>query len=182
MLRLVGVAALLIVGIAAIGCPATAAPRGKRPANVDDDAFQSALVAAHDDVRAAVIPTPAAPLPPMSWDDDVAAVAQEWAERCVFEHRVPNSFGENLALFSDTETAPEAVVEAWAVEAADYDYADNSCRPGAQCGHYTQIAWRDSTKLGCGVAVCEDVAGFGPGALWVCNYDPPGNFVGERPY
>ncbi len=158
------------------------APPGRRPSDLDVDAFEQGLLDAHDAARDAAVPTPPAPLPAMSWDDGVAAVAQEWAEGCIFQHRQPNDFGENLALFSDTEVAPNVVVELWASEAPDYDYGANDCTPGAQCGHYTQIVWSDSTRLGCGVAICDDVEGFGPGALWVCNYDPPGNFVGERPY
>jgi pathogenesis-related protein 1 len=30
--------------------------------------------------------------------------------------------------------------------------------------------------VGCGVARS------GRTEVWVCNYDPPGNYVGERPY
>lgn len=149
---------------------------------IDEDVFQRALLDAHDLARSTASPAPATPLPAMQWDDDAAALAQDWAERCVFEHRQPNSLGENLALFSNPEVAPEEVVKIWADEAPDYDYENNDCTPGAQCGHYTQIVWRDTTKLGCGVAICDDVAGFGAGSLWVCNYDPPGNFIGERPY
>jgi uncharacterized protein YkwD len=170
----------LLLLITGCGADAPDSP-GERP-DLDETAFQRSLLDAHDLTRANASPTPANPLPPLQWDDAVAAVAQEWAERCVFEHRQPNNFGENLALFSDPEVSPEAVVQIWADEAPFYDYDGNDCAAGEQCGHYTQIVWADTTKLGCGVAVCDDVAGFGPGALWVCNYDPPGNFVGQRPY
>ena len=48
------------------------------------------------------------------------------------------------------------------------------------CGHYTQVVWRNTTEIGCGVATCKE------GALtwdiWICNYAPPGNIAGQKPY
>lgn len=142
---------------------------------------QQEVVDAHDVVRARATPAPSPALPPVSWSNAAASQAQDWASRCVFEHRAPNNFGENLALFSPRDLTPTEVVELWATEAADYDYDTNACT-GEQCGHYTQIVWRDSVGVGCGFSECDDVPGFGPGVFWVCNYDPPGNFVGEKPY
>ncbi len=66
--------------------------------------------------------------------------------------------------------------------ATKHSLSSNSCAAGKQCGHYTQLVWRDTERVGCGVANCNNVDGFGAGNLWVCNYDPPGNYVGERPY
>ena len=66
------------------------------------------------------------------------------------------------------------VVGYWAAEARDYSYRANTCR--GMCGHYTQLVWNDTREVGCAVAS-------EPGReVWVCNYDPPGNWVGERPY
>jgi hypothetical protein len=44
------------------------------------------------------------------------------------------------------------------------------------CGHYTQIVWRNTKSVGCAVARGKGVE------VWVCNYDPPGNYAGQRPY
>ncbi len=145
------------------------------------DPLAQEFVDAHNAVRAGVAPPPATPLPPVGWSDELAGVAQAWADGCVFEHST-GDLGENLALFSSSSTTATDVVDAWASEVADYDYDANRCAAGAQCGHYTQVVWRDSTTIGCAVTRCDDVAGFGPGSLWVCNYDPPGNFIGQRPY
>ncbi len=46
----------------------------------------------------------------------------------------------------------------------------------AQCGHYTQIVWRGTTTLGCAVARSSFRE------VWVCEYSPAGNIVGQRPY
>lgn len=146
------------------------------------------LVDAHNAVRAGAQPAPAPALEDVTWDDNVAGIAQDYANQCRFEHSHHENLGENLAFFSGTDSTGADITESWASEAADYDYASNACADGAQCGHYTQIVWRDTHRMGCGISECtiefcdggscDDVAGL----LWVCNYSPPGNFVGERPY
>ena len=78
------------------------------------------------------------------------------------------------------------MVTAWASEVADYDYASNTCAPGKQCGHYTQIVWASTLHAGCAHQVCNSNSPFGSANpnwdFWVCDYEPPGNFVGQRPY
>ena len=143
-------------------------------------------VAAHNQVRAAAIPTPSPPLPQMHWDDAAARVADTWAANCMFAHSHTPGYGENIyASTSTDDTARDAVV-AWASEDVDYDYASNTCNPGKVCGHYTQLVWRDSTGVGCASRVCNVNSPFSIGngrwILWVCDYLPPGNFIGERPY
>jgi pathogenesis-related protein 1 len=134
------------------------------------------IVDAHNAVRANVAPPANPPLPPLTWNPAAAAVAAEWASGCVFGHNPELGqlmLGENVFMTSGTAT-PEQVVGLWASEVADYDYASNSCSD--VCGHYTQIVWRDTTSVGCGVATCPQ------GEIWVCDYSPPGNYVGQKPY
>jgi hypothetical protein len=120
----------------------------------------------------------------MQWSESAQALAADWAARCVFEHRDPNSLGENLFAGTRFEDAAQIVGD-WASEKADYTYASNSCAAGAACGHYTQIVWRSSVGLGCAQQRCTNVPPWGFGEYWsftVCDYDPAGNFVGQRPY
>ncbi len=70
--------------------------------------------------------------------------------------------------------SPAQVVNAWDSEAADYDYSSNKCRK--VCGHYTQIVWASTKEVGCGVARNAHRE------IWVCDYNPPGNYIGKRPY
>jgi hypothetical protein len=105
----------------------------------------------------------------------------------VYQHNAGRgNLGENIAASSPGHWPSIAeVVQAWASEAADYDYASNSCAPGKACGHYTQIVWRDSTLLGCAYARCTTNSPFDgvpTWDFWVCDYSPPGNWVGQRPY
>lgn len=146
----------------------------------------SGMTEAHNAVRASVEPAPATPLPPLTWSDQLASVAQAYADGCVYRHS-QGEYGENLFAQANKQATPEEVVEAWGPkEASSYDYATGTCAPNAKCGHYTQIAWRDSTRVGCGVAHCTTGSPWGAEypewEYWVCNYDPPGNWQGEKPY
>ncbi len=130
------------------------------------------MLAAHNAVRARL------QLPPLRWSNDIAAYAQQWANYLEahheFQHRKQSTYGENLFMISGATTTPALVVKDWASEAKDYDYRSNSCR--GVCGHYTQIIWRDTAEVGCAVSSASKRE------TWVCNYGPPGNIVGERPY
>jgi pathogenesis-related protein 1 len=131
------------------------------------------MLAAHNAVRARLS------LPALEWSPTLAAHARQWAERRLarrqFFHRPDTPYGENLFSISGAPATPAQVVHSWASEAAAYDPATNSCRT-EPCGHYTQIVWRDTRRLGCAVARNSRRE------VWVCNYDPPGNFIGQRPY
>ncbi len=119
-------------------------------------------------------------LPDLVWDDELADYANEWAmnlkksRKCKMKHRDKNKFGENLAWGKKSNFKAKDVVKMWHDEEANYNYANNSCK--GVCGHYTQVVWKNSKKLGCAMAACGDEE------VWVCNYDPPGNFVGQKPY
>lgn len=145
-----------------------------------EPAVMNGMTAAHNAARASVNPAPQTPMPPLTWSGDVAAVAQAYSANCVFEHS-GNSFGENLYATTGGGT-PQDVVDSWVSEVADYDYASNSC--SNVCGHYTQVVWAKSLRLGCGMTKCTTGSPWGSGEweFWVCNYDPPGNYVGEQPY
>ncbi|XP_031129878.1 pathogenesis-related protein PR-1 type-like [Ipomoea triloba] len=119
---------------------------------------------------------------PMTWDNAVAKAAQDYANTRVGDCRMVHSgdrrYGENLAWGSGDFMTGRRAVELWVAEKQDYDYGTNTCRPGKVCGHYTQVVWRKSVKLGCARVQCRNNLGY----LVVCNYSPPGNYVGERPY
>ncbi|KAK4349061.1 hypothetical protein RND71_031816 [Anisodus tanguticus] len=114
---------------------------------------------------------------PMAWDTSLASKAQNYANSrrgdCNLIHSGP---GENLAKGSGDFTGRRAV-ELWVAEKPNYNYGTNQCAAGKQCGHYTQIVWRNSVRVGCGRASCNN-------GWWYicCNYAPPGNYVGQRPY
>lgn len=146
-------------------------------AGEDEPAAVAGITAAHNAARCAV--ATADPLPPLAWSSEVAATAQAYAdalaaEGCPLQHS-SSPYGENIFWGSATYDG-QFVVDAWMTEESCYSggsIGDCSCT----CGHYTQIVWRDTTRVGCGVGACP-----GGGEIWVCNYDPPGNYVGQPPF
>lgn len=131
------------------------------------------MLAAHNDVRKKV------GVDPLAWSEDLARVAQEWANTLIaerrFDHRPKSKYGENMFRMDGGRTTPRKVVERWAAEQSNFDYKGNKCK-GGECGHYTQIVWRATKQVGCAVARG------GSREVWVCEYAPPGNYVGQRPY
>ncbi|CAF2137313.1 unnamed protein product [Brassica rapa] len=120
-------------------------------------------------------------LPPLVWDGKLASYATWWANQRRYDCSMTHStgpYGENLFWGSGSSWAPGFVVHSWVVEGSSYNYNTNSCDGSGMCGHYTQIVWRDTKRLGCASVVCEN----GAGVFITCNYDPPGNYVGEKPY
>ncbi len=127
--------------------------------------------------------------PDISWSRSLEKRAQRQAATlqaagCRLAHEA-DEFSENLYSTSTRPREPQAtpaeVVASWTSERANYDYSTNRCRPGAQCGHYTQVVWARTRAVGCGSARCAAPDGWHT-LIWVCKYDPRGNYIGERPY
>lgn len=129
-------------------------------------------------------------IPDLAWDANLAAFAQEWADHLIaFDpprmfHRTNSPYGENLywgaASGRPLDLTPAVPVRSWVSEETFYNYDSNTCQAGQQCGHYTQVVWANTTAVGCGRAT-RTYNGWDY-IVWVCNYNPPGNFNGERPY
>jgi len=179
------------------------------PAGDPETGRLEGITAAHNAVRAMVSTQP--PLPDLTWSPTLAAYAQAWATQLASSpstcaapvHRSSSDlqakdYGENLAAFSgsgrgvsgDVSTAQQAV-NGWASEVSCWTYGtilgteqcNMTCSSNLHsdgCGHYTQIVWRKSLLLGCGVATCMN--GQATEDIWICNYSPAGNVVGQAPY
>lgn len=148
----------------------------------------------HNSVRSSHYQTP------VEWSDHLAHYATQWVnhlattKNCAMIHR-PNTgsspfkqiYGENLfwaspEVFNNGDIVLQDidvknVFQAWAVEKNYYNYQNNTCQSGKDCGHYTQIVWHETQKVGCAMAICSDLS-----QIWACNYSPRGNYIGEWPY
>lgn len=128
-----------------------------------------AYLAGHNNVRAAH------GAPPLAWSAALASKAQAWADGCQFRHSggALGPVGENLAAGTGAFGA-EAAVAAFAGDG--YDPAHPAFT------HFTQVVWKATTQLGCGVAACDGIfdSRFGPATYHVCLYDPVGNVVGQE--
>src|SRR5258708_14280669 len=123
---------------------------------------RDAVLTAHNDARKNEVPgNNGGTLPNMEWDDALATASQTYADTLVrtkcgaIDHDANRGdVGENLAQGSTTDASapPQSgadAVKSWVAEKADYTYASNTCAPEKACGHYTQVVWRDTAKVGC---------------------------------
>lgn len=138
------------------------------------------LIRLHDKARSDV------GVGPLSWSAEVAAYAQKWADHlaasgCRMEHR-PSSgkwrriYGENLFMGTASYYGVGDAVDSWVSEKKYFHGRALNNSNWYAAGHYTQIVWRDTKTFGCAKSVCRDMV------IVVCNYNPPGNMMGEKPY
>jgi len=152
-----------------------------------------AFVKAHNDARASTSlqPPPSTPLPPVTWDAVLADAAYNYLSRCqsadgsLVDHNANRTkdyaalggsdyVGENIYASSASSVDPSDAVDSWMSEASDYVPGDVS-----SAGHYTQVVWRDSVRIGCAIVNCPSVR-FHNTVL--CDYAPGGNINGQTPY
>ncbi|MDB9519293.1 CAP domain-containing protein [Roseofilum reptotaenium CS-1145] len=153
------------------------------------------------------VPNGLPPLPAVIWNCDAAAVAQQWADQSrgsqghsanawrqqQFSNRTglqggAAKLGENLAWSggSDRSVVSSVVssVTRWDDERKDYNHNTQACQ--GVCGHYTQMVWRESTAIGCGI-YRGPVRWPGGDRTWPegyflsCTYHNAGNFNNDNP-
>lgn len=157
-----------------------AAVASAAPKSADDTAkpvFDARILAAHNAERERV------GVLPLEWSDGLARDALVWAAYLAqtnrFEHapegREPQ--GENLWMGTRKAYKPEEMVGMWVDEKKMYQprrFPDVSTTGNwTEVGHYTQLIWSRTRKVGCGVASSTEWD------VLVCRYSPPGNWMGE---
>jgi len=135
---------------------------------------------------------PAANMRKMEWDDELASVAQRHADQCKFAHdcsdcrRVDRfGVGQNLYIYKQSLRIPD---NNWRKAVTDwYDevslFSNKKVEPfqfGSDIGHYSQLVWADTDKVGCGATSYKDGRWFA--TLYTCNYGPNGNFIRGQMY
>jgi hypothetical protein len=157
-------------------------------------ALIDAFVAAHNAARARtdLDPLPDPPLPPVSWDAMLADAAYNYLSLCEVDGDLvahnddrtqdyaalggSDYVGENIYASSGTSVEPSDAVDSWMSEQSEYDYADGDF---SEAGHYTQVVWRSSVRIGCAIVNCPN-ARYSNTVL--CDYAPGGNLGGQKPY
>ncbi|KAF8764637.1 CRISP/Allergen/PR-1 like protein [Argiope bruennichi] len=139
----------------------------------------------------------------MVWDDELAAIAQKWADNCEFQHDCPEcrmveSFrvGQNIA--RDTSSCPSKecskqekkklykpdwknVIRRHYDEVKDFkkDWIMSYDGKFTGVGHFTQVVWSRSWRVGCGYTVYKVADKYNK--FYVCNYGPGGNVQVDYP-
>uniref|UniRef100_A0A3Q0T0R6 SCP domain-containing protein n=1 Tax=Amphilophus citrinellus TaxID=61819 RepID=A0A3Q0T0R6_AMPCI len=161
---------------------------------ITDRNFIDECVEQHNRARSSVSP-PATDMLHMTWDQGLAITARAWAKHCAFEHNIHlkdvrrmhptfSSVGENIwTAYPPSEFTPANALKSWVDEVNFYNYERNNCTK--ICGHYTQVVWASSYKVGCAVQLCPNGVRLftqDEGVLFVCNYATAGNINGMQPY
>ncbi|XP_073679585.1 peptidase inhibitor 16-like [Garra rufa] len=146
---------------------------------------KSTIVNMHNELRSKVQPS-AAFTQKVVWDETLRLVAEAYAAKCIWNHNPELedlTMGENLFVGTGPFNVTKAMLD-WFGEHEDYDYETNNCHEDKMCGHYTQMVWADSNKIGCATHLCDKLENldFEKATLLVCNYYPQGNFEGQKPY
>ncbi|KAF6173045.1 hypothetical protein GIB67_006421 [Kingdonia uniflora] len=119
--------------------------------------------------------------PLLTWDRTLARYARRWAAKRVANCDMVHSngpYGENVYWGSDyTRHSAADAVRAWAGETRHFNAHSNSCAPNQLCGHYTQIVWASSKRIGCARVKCNN-----GGVYIMCSYDPRGNIIDVNPF
>jgi hypothetical protein len=128
----------------------------------------------------------------LTWDDACETNARIAAQKCTFEHYIPEGAGQGQNLFTVSGKAfnvTAGITESWYKGELQpmmpyfgrQDIPDDVFH---SVGHLTQMVWKGTTKVGCVSVDCGDnmiVAGSvsSMNKYTVCNYAPAGN-VGGR--
>jgi hypothetical protein len=152
------------------------APSGSAGSGAANGQVQE-ILDAHNRYRAEV------GLAPLQWSEGLAASAQQWAEQLAaagaFQHS-DNGFGENIAQGATGYTSIAQLIGLWGDEKQHYTggYFPDVSNTGnwLEVAHYTQIVWRNTTEVGCGVASGNS------NDVLVCQYNPAGNVSGESAF
>ncbi|CAH1965722.1 unnamed protein product [Acanthoscelides obtectus] len=141
----------------------------------------------------------------LEWDDELAAVAQRWADQCIpinetIQHDICKrskrfEVGQNVitAVTADQDF-PElaALILHWYKQVgnvipSDIDHFSGIKRGQFMIGQYTQLVWAKTRYIGCGISIFLDIQSSTPKKKFynhrlVCNYGPAGNILGHTVY
>ncbi len=120
---------------------------------------------------------------PLQWDPGLAEEARGWARTLAREGTIRHApfdrrkgRGENLWMGTRGYFRPDQMIASFASEKQHFRAGTfpevSTTGNWADVGHYTQIVWRDTRKVGCAL---EQGLQFD---VLVCRYWPAGNVVG----
>lgn len=120
----------------------------------------------------------------LTWSNELAESAQQWADSLAgtnsFSHSDTNN-GENIWQGTANSFTQTQMVDGWGSEKQYFKYGTfpdvSTTGKSSDVGHYTQVIWRNTTEVGCGLAT-----GSNGKDVFVCQYNPSGNYKEQKPY
>jgi len=143
------------------------------------DPFIAKCLQMHNDIR-----TPLGS-PKLTWSSSLASSALKWAKELARMKTLQHStnrvhVGENLSYTATKANSIEVLIQMWIDEKKYYTHKPypNCSKTGdkGDVGHYTQMIWKDTTEVGCGLATSS-----GKDYI-VCQYATSGNRSGKLAY
>jgi len=139
---------------------------------------------------------PAANMRMLTWNDDLALVAQRWVDQCPRRPHDVNRrtdeyqfVGQNYAWRSKTTDTQEPeiltmLIDNWYNEVKDMreGEVESFFSTHPVTGHYTQLAWAKTHEIGCGFLSHRRHEGGPLISILVCNYGPQGNAIEKQQY
>lgn len=128
------------------------------------------------------------------WSDDIAKIAQSWADNCELREspdslRLYKNYTLGETIFSYSSKGPLAVeqfhwdraVNRWYSEVTLFNYNRIFPYPKEKNSkQFAQVAWADSYLVGCGYSFYEE-GGYNV-QLYICHYAPEGGKPGQAVY
>lgn len=104
-------------------------------------------------------------------------VVADWYEEVIFPNVV--GFDSRRSLAQQQQLIEQTVKQQRGGDCPgiEYIYGKDSCNPGSWYGHFTQVVWKGTNKIGCGEASGPNQGGVQH--ISTCNYLPPGNYAGR---
>lgn len=174
-------AAIKSLNVATVAAP----PPAVITATPASNPYIQGILDVHNLARAATGAYPV--LPDFTWDDKLAASSLAWSQQLAINggglvHSQSRDYGENLAADSNSSADQGKLAsEMWYSEKAGYVKLGSPAISNDQSfegyGHYTQMIWRGSVKVGCGSATAA-----GGMTVTTCRYFPAGNMIGGKPF
>ncbi|PIC24618.1 hypothetical protein B9Z55_017881 [Caenorhabditis nigoni] len=137
---------------------------------------------------------PAANMRKLQWDNYLALSSQGFVNMCPDDHSGAEGVGENM-YWSWSSQAPSTNLDSFGVAASNswekefQDYGWNSILLDEDTfysgiGHATQMAWAETSLVGCGVKNCGKDASKNNmyKVQVVCQYKEPGNYIDSNIY
>jgi uncharacterized protein YkwD len=130
--------------------------------------------------------------PDLVWDDALAATAQKIGQSCSYAHNVAmdgGGYGQNIAAGVQANNISAVITDLFYNGEVNYfnglyGQANPDMSNFENWGHFSQIVWKGTTKVGCATVDCSasglaNVGQYVSPYFTVCNYGPPGNYGGQ---